>query len=104
MWRNYELFNKKRWFIMVINKDDVKEIIKNSILAPIDFNEEIQVYDVLYPIKNDMFLLFNVSVEGEDVYIGGTSIDNIKGGYIDLIDASIINLEEFLKIYVEEEL
>jgi hypothetical protein len=86
---------------MTIGADELNKIIKNSLLAVIDLTDNMQVYDVLYPIKGGLFLLFNVNISDEGLFVGGTKVSNEK--YIELIDASIINFDEFVDVYVNEE-
>lgn len=88
---------------MNISKDHLSEIIRSSLLYPITLEDDDYAYDVIYNIKNGLFLVFHVSVEDGEVYVGGTKIEDNNTEFVDLVDVSIIDEDEFFEVYVEEE-
>jgi hypothetical protein len=48
-------------------------------------------------------MVFNVMVEGDTVYVGGTEVKDDNTQFVDLIDVSIIDIDEFFEVYVEGE-
>ena len=88
---------------MNIRKDQISDIIRGSLLYPITLEEDDYGYDVIYPIKKDLFMVFNVMVEGDNIYVGGTEVKDDNTQFVDLIDVSIIDIDEFFEVYVEGE-
>jgi hypothetical protein len=88
---------------MNIRRDKLSNIIRESLLYPIFLNDSDCMYDVIYSIKNDLFMVFNVTVDNDEIYVGGTLVENNHTEFVDLIDVSIIDEDEFFEVYVKGE-